>query len=384
MLTISQKITVNSGRSTGFDYIRILLAFQILFWHSFLVCYGVSTFRMFFENFYRPAVFAVVPCFFALSGFLVAGSLVRVKNVPVFLTLRALRIFPALGCEVIISALVIGPLLTDRSLQNYFTSPELHAYFLNMVGLVHFTLPGVFTHNPFSSVNQQLWTIPAELLCYQILAALAILRVTSTIRVYGLAMILLTFVAVIRDWSKSATATGFLPTTSFVTMCFVCGVFLYLAREIIPYKLSLCIGSLVIIWLVLMCTKYLDRRVYYYYLIIYLAPCPIAYVTTYLGLTKVRKIGVIASGDYSYGIYLYGFPIQQAIVQLLPSYRVWYMNLVLSLLITGLFAWLSWRFVESRILSRRVLATQLVDSVYNSVNSAMRKVGVFATIKNSR
>jgi peptidoglycan/LPS O-acetylase OafA/YrhL len=54
--------------------------------------------------------------FFALSGFLVAGSPERSKTLLTFLGLRAIRIYPALGVEVVLSALLIGTAVTTLPL----------------------------------------------------------------------------------------------------------------------------------------------------------------------------------------------------------------------------------------------------------------------------
>jgi peptidoglycan/LPS O-acetylase OafA/YrhL len=80
--------------------------------------------------------------------------------------------------EATLSALVLGALFTTLPLRHYLMSPELGSYFGNIVGLVHFTLPGVFEHNPVPQViNSQLWTIPFELECYFLLLSVsAVLR----------------------------------------------------------------------------------------------------------------------------------------------------------------------------------------------------------------
>ena len=92
-----------------------------------------------------------------------------------FVGLRAIRIYPALAVESLIAALVLGPLLTTKSLPAYFSDHDLHTYFLNILGDPHFLLPGVFKSNPIDLVNGQLWTIPYELRCYVLLTALAML-----------------------------------------------------------------------------------------------------------------------------------------------------------------------------------------------------------------
>jgi peptidoglycan/LPS O-acetylase OafA/YrhL len=104
---------------SGFDYLRLVLAISVIVWHSVAVCYGGVIQAEFFGGPLRPLLYSIVPAFFALSGFLVASSLERNK-IPQFVTLRIMRIFPALVVEVFISALVIGPLLTTFTWRMYF------------------------------------------------------------------------------------------------------------------------------------------------------------------------------------------------------------------------------------------------------------------------
>src|ERR1700761_3676596 len=110
--TIQDRISETGGRSTGFDYMRLVLALAILGWHSIVTCYGSVAQDAVGASPARPLIALLLPAFFALSGFLVAGSLERSRTIPMFLGLRALRILPALAVESLISALIIGPLLT--------------------------------------------------------------------------------------------------------------------------------------------------------------------------------------------------------------------------------------------------------------------------------
>ena len=151
----------------------------MIVWHSVAVCYGGVIQAEFFGGPLRPLLYSIVPAFFALSGFLVASSLERNK-IPQFVTLRIMRIFPALVVEVFISALVIGPLLTTFTWRMYFSDHQFFTYFLNVIGYIHYRLPGVFINLPASGyVNLQLWTVPLELDCYLILTALVIIGVAK-------------------------------------------------------------------------------------------------------------------------------------------------------------------------------------------------------------
>ena len=177
--TLQSQLYLVRNRPTGFDYLRLILALSIIVWHSITICYGPLAEAYFWTGPPRPIVYLLLPSFFALSGFLVAGSLER-HNVLEFLTLRITRIFPALAVEVLISALVIGPLLTTVTWRAYFSSYEFRSYLLNLLGNIHFFLPGLFIDNPTPKyVNAQLWTVPIELYCYVFLTASAMFGIVK-------------------------------------------------------------------------------------------------------------------------------------------------------------------------------------------------------------
>ena len=109
------------GFTTGFDYLRIGLALAVLVWHSFILSAGSGAlYRAAWGGSFRFLLAIILPMFFALSGFLVAGSLERTR-VPQFVVLRALRLVPALAVEVTLSALILGAVFTTLPLGQYFT-----------------------------------------------------------------------------------------------------------------------------------------------------------------------------------------------------------------------------------------------------------------------
>jgi peptidoglycan/LPS O-acetylase OafA/YrhL len=77
--------------------------------------------------------YSILPMFFALSGFLVSASALRLPLREYILN-RAFRIMPALGVDVALSALVLGPLFTTLALVEYFTSSGFFVYFFNIIG----------------------------------------------------------------------------------------------------------------------------------------------------------------------------------------------------------------------------------------------------------
>jgi peptidoglycan/LPS O-acetylase OafA/YrhL len=91
-----------------------------------------------------------------------------------------------------------------------------------------------------------------------------------------------------------------------------------------------------------------------------LTPLPAAYMTTYLGLLEPRRLRIVSSGDYSYGLYLYGFPIQQSIVASFgDSEQSWYVNFGISFSIASIIAVGSWHLVEKHAAKFRPILFKL-------------------------
>ena len=338
------------GRSTGFDYLRLGLAIAIVCWHSVVTCYGVDVETAISATAARPLIALLLPAFFSLSGFLVAGSLERSRTIGMFLGLRTLRIFPALAVESLISALVLGPLVTTLPLAAYVSAPEFFAYFLNMLGDPHYLLPGVFQSNPTELVNGQLWTIPYELRCYVILTALALLgavrrpaillAVTAAYMAWGLGDIALRHPFYL-TYAAGPAPAWLLPAS------FLCGVLIHAYRERIPWSWPWGLASLAIA-LVLY-----DTPAGHFPAVMF-----VAYATVFFGLTNPRKSGLLKGADFSYGVYLYGSVVQQT-VALSPWGRHWWINAAVSVPVSVLVAALSWRLVEVRALGLKTHLARL-------------------------
>lgn len=176
-MNLQERLECSQSRPSGFDYMRIVLSLGVVLWHVQLICYGEGAVFGLWQKLLNPFAMMIVPMFFSLSGFLVSGSFERNKSLVTFMGLRVFRIMPALSVEVLLSALILGPLLTVLPLEAYYGSPVFHAYFWNLVGEIHYYLPGVFESNPVRQVNGQLWTVPYELVCYVVLAGFAVLGI---------------------------------------------------------------------------------------------------------------------------------------------------------------------------------------------------------------
>jgi len=351
-MNLEQHLRASNNRPTGFDYLRVVLSIAIIGWHTVLVCYGKELENQLWASPIRPLIFFLVPSFFALSGFLVAGSLVR-NDLPTFLTLRGIRIYPALAIEAVLSAFLLGPIVTALPLNEYFQDSEFRSYLLNVIGYVHYHLPGVFLDNPGGrSVNEQLWTIPYELECYVTLAILALVGLTRHPKKFlGLLCAVTLFILAYQIYYSKFPPASARPPGRMTVLAFLFGAAIYFLKDKIPHSkfaFAAAIGACVLIF------QFPEAN--------YLAPFPVAYATIYMGSLNPPKGLVTRLADYSYGLYLYGFPVQQTLAHLLPQAREWYINLPLSVMCALILSAISWHFVEKPIMDRRSKATKFVQN----------------------
>lgn len=344
--TLTQRLDETRGRASGFDVLRLTLAIGVLMVHSVDIAHGLAAGDELFSSVLRPFVRIKLPMFFAISGFLVTASFVKAPGMAQFLWQRALRIYPALVAAVLVFSFVIGPAFTVFSTSHYLTDPLLARYLLNATGCsISFELPGVFGANPHPrTVNTQLWTLPFELGCYLLLVLVA----TVVTRGRATCLLLLTLLSSAGLFLYKVRAQGWVPVppgpvSGYLLMsCFLAGAWLYLCRDRMPYCPRLFGLSLAASLLLLGVVPGGDH----------LAALPVAYATVYLGLRNPRR-GVYASGArFSYGIYLYGFAVQQAVASVGSVPRVWYLNFALGGLITLALAVLSYHLVEAPTLRR--------------------------------
>jgi peptidoglycan/LPS O-acetylase OafA/YrhL len=346
-LSLSEKLALSKGRPTGFDYLRLGLSISVVCMHSAITSKGLEADIALWMSPLRPLIRMTLPMFFALSGFLVAGSLFRSASLVQFLGLRVIRIYPALIIEVVLSALLLGPLLTTVPLASYFESPVFGLYLMNVSGDIHYFLPGVFENNPYPNiVNAQLWTVPVELGCYISLSALTIVGVKKRFWIapaVTLMMMLGYFLArLIKFHGQLPFIVGGIPGFLLV-VCFVCGVSLYVYRDRLPWSRSLCAISGIASLLLVGVVPYGE----------YIVVPVVSYFTVCLGATNVRKLGILKGADYSYGIFLYGFVIQQTVVFLCPWAREWWVNILLCVPLAAAVAALSWHLIEKPTLKLR-------------------------------
>lgn len=321
------------GHANGFDGLRLLLALGIAIFHCYTLASGSAAGMPWPVE---TAARLILPAFFVLSGYLVASSLARCGTVREFLLLRALRILPALMVVTIASAFLIGPLLTTMDLREYLSDPRVPAYLQNVLGVQRFHLPGVFDANPREAVvNGSLWTIQLEMICYGLLAVFSLLSrgraLNFVLLVWG---VLLLFPRI----PFAGLALTWLPAKD-LALGFVAGALLYrFSSHVILNPLAGFVSLVLAFWLV--------RTGAYGTL----AVLPLAYGVIWLALRRIPAR--LTRADYSYGLYLIAYPLQQAAIHLFPGIA-WWGVLLVALPLALLCAFVLWHGVERPLLARK-------------------------------
>jgi peptidoglycan/LPS O-acetylase OafA/YrhL len=329
--TIARKQEYSRGVGGSFDLIRLAAATAVLVSHSVPLTTGNNVGEwMFVISKGRTTLGELaVDVFFVTSGFLVTGSLFRSSGLLDFAWRRVVRICPALIFVVLLTILVIGPTYSTISAFSYISSPTTYAYLLNGVFLYHSALPGVFASNPVAgAVNGSLWTLLYEVVCYICVASMIVFR-RATNSLIIVAFILLSLGAIYEKWP--IRFEHFFVLGSY----FFAGASLYALRGKTPYNTFVLFASVVVCIL----TPLLGVAPL-------LSQGALAYACIWLGFQTTFE----PPGDYSYGIYLWAFPVQQMAVSSLGA-MPWWENTAISLPITVAIAYFSWTFIESKAMT---------------------------------
>jgi peptidoglycan/LPS O-acetylase OafA/YrhL len=343
-LTLEDKLKEHQGVGPGFDAIRVYLSITIMALHSLTLAKGAQ-FYIDSPAWIHALALSLLPAFFGLGGFLVTGSGLRLKSVSRFIWHRILRIFPALALEVFLSAIFLGAIFTTLNLSSYFSSTEFWVYFKNILGIINFNLPGVFLDNPFPrTVNGNLWTLRPDYYGYLILACLMLLGVFSRKNIYFYLLLIGLFGSLGLDLITEIGKPDFIPKDSALVFSFLFGSLLFLKADIVPWRFDILLACLA----------------FYLFLgqhggLSYLSSACVVYVIVYIGLVKIPMPSFLKSGDYSYGIYLYGFPIQQALVAYFLWTREWYILFPISPILALALAIISWHYIEKPFLRLKYL-----------------------------
>lgn len=337
--------------ANNFDFVRLAAAAMVLCSHQYALLFRPEP---------RPfGLFTLgtlgVLIFFSVSGYLVAQSWDRDPHAWRFAARRFLRIWPGLAVVVMLTVFCVGPVFSRLPLGEYFRSEMTWKYLLQLCLQVELYLPGVFESNPWHVVNGSLWTIPIEVKWYAILIVAGVcgllLRRARYVLLAGVLLYAI-YIFGVFDVQHNPLANFPLPAFGCEYGCFFCyGVLLQRWRQVWERHPLLTLACLTLLAAALVV---LDRQYAAVYVLLPFAVIGFGSLSTPL----LREAG--RYGDVSYGIYIYAYMVQQAVIAVIGIRHAYALSLSVSMAITLACAFASWRLVERPALDlKRYLRTPI-------------------------
>lgn len=351
------------GRANSINFLRLVLAFAVLLSHSWPLGLGRPNLGL-RETYGQTDVGTLaVYGFFVLSGFLITGSALRV-TVRRYLWHRGLRILPGFWVCLIVTAFVAAPVVAldeQGSLRGLWSHPQGPWQYLQanwLLGMRQYPIGGLLSDVPYTgraggAFDGSLWSLKYEVACYLLVALLAV--GAALVRAKRIVLLLATagYWVIVEDFVRGDGWRSLPPSHGplgpyplvgtfdqqlliYLLFLFALGAVARLYAHRLPIHLALATLAAV--------TLALSMR----YGGFYLVGLPAwAYLVMYAAVALPRWLQRVGRRrDYSYGVYIYAFPVQQ-MVALFVGVRYGLAGyLALSVLGTTVLAVLSWHLVE--------------------------------------
>ena len=335
------------SRYNNFNILRFVAAFFVIVGHMYYIM-GSVPFVV-----YGQAVSTIgVKILFLLSGYFITLSYLSDNgrhHIIKYAIKRTFRIFPAL-IFVVIACMLAGALVSTLPLGEYFGSTQFWKYLDNIRMYPRYALPGVFTDNPYpSAVNGSLWTMPVELFMYVCVPLFCLFhRCLCRIPGGGIGILfgLITLLSLVLPFMGIKRAVLY-------------GTDWCAALAILPYYLAGCayahfrryrhlwnLQLAAFLMFLLGCTSLGQPANEILFLLIF------SYFIFSFGCSeKPFFASCFKKYDLSYGMYLWGFPVQQMLVHCFPGTMSYAGYLVLTVAIVMTMSFISFVFVEKPMIS---------------------------------
>ncbi|MBV6696421.1 acyltransferase [Kitasatospora aureofaciens] len=361
-----------SSRSNSFGFLRFLLASSVVLSHLYPIAWGHLDPLWNLSGRQTDIGKMAVVGFFVLSGFMISASGAR-STIGRYAWHRALRILPGLWGSILVSALVILPLLyhwQHGTFSGYWHHPQGPWNYItgtwNSSISTGWDISGVIAEgrnrgtNFDPGVNGALWSLKYEILCYILVGLMGAAGVLQRARKFVPLLALGLSVLILRDWVDNPILRGipgdmnsvvYVPFLGAMSVHFVIHlVFVFMIGA--TFQLY---GERLVIHdgLALICAAVLGVTLWTGGLFVFGYPA-FAYLLLWLAIRlpgPCQKIG--RKRDYSYGIYIYGFTVEQALAMLGYAKHGKPVFLALAMAGTVVLAALSWHLLESPLMKAK-------------------------------
>lgn len=325
-------------KSENLHLMRFIAAIMVIISHAYPISTGEDVgewFKVLTNNQLTMGGFAV-SVFFLCGGYLIAMSVEKNKTAKKYFSARVSRLIPSLFF-VVLCTIIIGGFLSSWGALGYFLSADTWKYLLNVVFIRVHELPGVFVNNPYGLVvNGSLWTLSVEFICYIlcfIAYKLSFLRkdrypITIPIVLIGTGVV----------WWLGLRIPLMHELIRPVLLFYI-GMGYWVYREHISLNVrNFVIAVIACVILFVFGQGQLAMLLCFPYIMMYI----------WFGMKQCSpKLGKL--GNYSYGIYLWGFPVQQTIMHFFNGEKIHPMlNAVIAIPIAVLLGWITYELVENK------------------------------------
>lgn len=334
-------VTSPPSRDNHFNLLRLVLALLVLLGHAPELCDGDRR-RELLTLVFGTISFGelAVDAFFLLSGYLIVQSWRTAPQPLAFLSKRVLRIYPGFIVASLVCGFVVGPLGADAAA--YFHQFWLRGFVTGVALLQMPVVPPVFVGQPWAAVNGPMWTIGLEFACYVSVLVLGLAGAIVRPRAW-LALAALLLAALLAYTLRDLPAP---PLLRLATFFFAGGALqlyprLYGARMIWPRRRVAVLAALL---LAAMFSPRLAEPALATLGGVLLLRCAFADLPP---LARLRHLP-----DVSYGVYLYGWPVQKLLLWYWPGMSPWLLFALAAPLAIGCGA-ASWFAVEKPFMALR-------------------------------
>ncbi|TKF02104.1 acyltransferase [Vibrio kanaloae] len=313
-----------------FSLFRLIAALLVLYAHAYHI-FGLGADPLTSITGIYTGTFAVY-VFFVISGFFIIKSAMD-RSIPQYVFARIFRIYPALIISNIITIVFIIPVAMDLSWYSFVYSIEAKEYLKinSILDTIKFSITGVFEDNPDQAINGSLWTLPVEVRAYIIALLIVMSGMVSKKSIFNT----LFFIAIFINY-KFPDFYNILfpiPSSKVLLLYFISGCFLYVNRDYIP----------ICPIFVIIASVFLVRYRFEW------SPIVLSMLLSYLvissGYVLRSFFNIDLKNDYSYGCYLYAYPVSQFSYVFFSEYG-FYSYLFFIVVMTMLLSFASWHLIE--------------------------------------
>ena len=349
---------LSTGKTNSITLLRLIAALAVIYGHSYAIVLSGGRDWVTKVTGYAHAGGLAVDFFFLLSGFLVSASITK-RGLISYSVSRALRLLPALWVYLILMVFLIAPILTKLTIKEYFSTTQTWNYLFSLgTGTsTEWFLPGVFESNRNTSANGSIWSVILEIRMYLYLALFYMFGMFRSRLIFNFAF----GVLVLTVWSGTMEMPGISGVNDIhMSLLFALGCFLYVNKDLVEASPLFILTAFALAG----ATHGSDKFQYGYILLLTCLFCATAFLRNGSWMDRF--------GDYSYGVYLWGWPVQQFFATIFPETPA-HTNALISMVFALLLAIASWHLIEKQALKLKNRSDQFAKQIRVNISELIAK-----------